>query len=152
MSMRIAITLTLPGEAASVPLARRTVAEALRSAGVTADCAAEAQVALSEACTNVFNHAGPNTDYQVVVDLGDENLTMSITDAGAGFTTHAAMAVMPELSAENGRGLALMTAFTDSAAFDFVDGEGGTVRLSKRLRWTSDAPLFPARVDGHQRD
>jgi serine/threonine-protein kinase RsbW len=147
--MHIEITLTLPSEAASVPLARRTVAEVLRSAGVTPDCAAEAQVALSEACTNVFHHARPDTAYQIVVDVGDDDLTMSITDSGVGFITPADIARMPHHSAENGRGLALMSAFTDSTAFDFVQGNGGTVHLTKHLRWVDNAPLLASRVDGH---
>lgn len=149
--MRIRISLTLPAESVSVPLVRRTLAEALRSAGVTADCAAEAMVSLSEACTNVYNHAGSNAEYQVVVSLGDQYLTMDITDTGGGFTTPADMTIMPDLGAENGRGLALMTTFSDSAAFDFIDGEGGTVHLIKRLRWNGDAPLSPYPINGNPR-
>ena len=36
--MRIEITMSLPRETASVPLVRRTVATALKNAGVTAEC------------------------------------------------------------------------------------------------------------------
>jgi hypothetical protein len=50
--------MTLPREARNVPVVRRTVATALESAGVTDECVEEVQVALSEACTNVFQHAG----------------------------------------------------------------------------------------------
>jgi hypothetical protein len=55
--MSIQIVMMLPPEAASVSLARHTLAGALRVADVTAECSDEAQVALSEACTNVFEHA-----------------------------------------------------------------------------------------------
>ena len=54
--MSIQIVMMLPPEAASVSMARHTLAEALRIAAVAPDCVHEAQVALSEACTNVFHH------------------------------------------------------------------------------------------------
>jgi serine/threonine-protein kinase RsbW len=137
--MRIQIVMTLPREAVSVPLARRTVAEVLRSAGVAPDCLSEAEVALSEACTNVFHHANAGENYEVVINLGEEHLTMDVFDSGAGFGSHPRVVDMPESHAETGRGLALMTAFSDQAVFDTVTGDGGAVHLTKFLRWADES-------------
>ncbi len=139
--MRIQVVLTLPREAVSVPLARHTVSAALQSAGIAEDCLAEVEVALSEACTNVFHHAGAGENYEVAINIGDEQLTMEVVDSGAGFGWQSTESTMPHEMAEAGRGLALMSAFSDHALFDTVRGDGGSVHLMKKLRWTDGAPL-----------
>ena len=138
--MSIQIVLMLPPEAASVTLARHSLAEALRIADITPDCVHEAQVALSEACTNVFHHVAAGQNFEVLINIGDLELTMHILDSGPGFPRGHHLASWPEANAENGRGLALMTAFTDHASFESENG-GGSVRLKKRLRWNADAAL-----------
>jgi serine/threonine-protein kinase RsbW len=139
--VRIQVVLTLPREAVSVPLARHTVSAALQSAGIAEDCLAEVEVALSEACTNVFHHAGAGESYEVAINIGDEQLTMEVVDSGGGFGWRAPESTMPHEMAEGGRGLALMSAFSDHALFDTMSGDGGSVHLMKRLRWTDGAPL-----------
>lgn len=134
--MSIQIVMMLPPNAASVSMARHTLAEALRVAHVAPDCIDEAQVALSEACSNVFHHVGEDDNFEVLINIGDVELTMHILDSGPGIPGTRRLSNWPDHSAENGRGLALMTAFTDHASFD-TDHGGGSVRLKKRLRWTT---------------
>ena len=137
--MSIQIVMMLPSEAASVSLARHTLAEGLRLAAVAPDCVHEAQVALSEACTNVFHHVTPGQNFEVLINIGDLEVTMHILDSGPGFPRGHRLATWPDDAAESGRGLALMTAFTDAASFE-TDG-GGSVRLKKRLRWNAEAAV-----------
>ena len=136
--MSIQIVMMLPPNAASVSMARHTLAEALEVARVAPECIDEAQVALSEACSNVFHHVAEDDNFEVLINVGDVELTMHILDSGPGIPGTRRLANWPEHSAENGRGLALMTAFTDQASFDTVHG-GGSVRLKKRLRWRTEA-------------
>ena len=137
--MRIQVVMTLLREARSVPVVRRAVATVLRTAGVTDECVGEVEVALSEACTNVYRHAGPCVSYEVVIDVGDEQLTMDVLDSGAGFgDLGSGSMAMAEPDADGGRGIALMRALSDRAVFDTVTGGGGSVHLTKLLRW-SDA-------------
>ena len=136
--MSIQIVMMLPPEAASVSMARHTLAGALSIARVAPDCSDEAQVALSEACTNVFRHAGYDHSFEVRINVGDVELTMNILDSGPGFARAHQLADWPDQTAENGRGLALMTAFTDDASFESHDG-GGSVRLKKRLCFRAPA-------------
>jgi serine/threonine-protein kinase RsbW len=131
--MSIQIVMMLPHEAASVSMARHTLAEALSIADVTPDCAYEAQVVLSEACTNVFDHAATTENFEVLIGVGDRDLTLHILDSGPGLPTNGHHhSHWPDDTAENGRGIALMNAFTDSASFD-TQNSGGAVRLTKRL-------------------
>jgi anti-sigma regulatory factor (Ser/Thr protein kinase) len=90
------------------------------------------------ACTNVYHHAGTADEFEVVVELGAERLTMDILDAGAGVAERHRNPTMPDASAENGRGLALMAAFSDRVTFDSVLTDGGSVHLMKTLRWNGD--------------
>ena len=135
--MNIKIVMTLPPDAASVPLVRRTFSEAMLSAGVAKDCVQEAEVALSEACTNVFNHAGADDNYEVAIELSEDRLTMDIFDRGDGVHPSRHSPTMPDGSAEDGRGLALMAAFTDDVVFDTVHSQGASVHLMKHLRWAT---------------
>ncbi|MGH3335712.1 MAG: ATP-binding protein [Nocardioides sp.] len=138
--MSIQIVMMLPPEAASVSLARHTLAEALRIADVAPDCVHEAQVALSEACTNVFHHVAAGQNFEVLINIGDAELTIHILDSGPGFARSGRLADWPDVTSENGRGLALMTAFTDNASFESDNG-GGSVRLKKRLRRIAEPAL-----------
>jgi serine/threonine-protein kinase RsbW len=141
--------LTLPREAASVPLARHTMTAALKSAGVAGDCLDEVRLALSEACTNVYHHADAGDCYEVMINISDEQLTMDVVDAGSIFGQHPGHTAMPGVEAENGRGIALMAAFSDLAVFDAVAGDGGSVHLTKRLYWAEGAMIPAQRQDGH---
>ena len=139
--MRVLVTLTLPRDAVSVPLARHVVSAALKRAGVTADCMAEVEVAVSEACTNALHHSGDGGSYDVRMQLGDERLEIEVIDAGAGFGPRPVVGVMSHPAAENGRGMALMAAYSDSAVFDTVADGGGLVHLTKQLRWVVEDRL-----------
>jgi serine/threonine-protein kinase RsbW len=136
------IVMVLPPEAASVSVARHTLAEALTNADVTPDCVYDAQVALSEACTNVFHHVTAGENFEVLMNIGDVELTLHVLDSGPGFPINGHQADWPEVYAENGRGMALMTALTDDANFDFQNG-GGSVRLKKRLFRNADTAVLP---------
>ena len=142
--MSIQIVMMLPPGAASVSMARHTLAEALRIEDVTPDCVHESQVALSEACTNVFHHAATSENFEVLIGIGDRDLTLHILDSGPGPPTNGHhRAAWPDPTAENGRGMALMNAFADTASFDSLNG-GGTVRLTKRLLRNAAVALPPA--------
>ena len=140
--MRIEVTLSLPQDTVSVPLARRTVAAMLDQTGIDRDCLGEVKVALSEACTNVLDHAGSGGSYQVVIGLADDLLTIDVTDDGPGFVDHQPRPTMPEPLAARGRGGALIAALTDHAHFDTVTSGGATVHMSKRLIWSGGAPKW----------
>jgi serine/threonine-protein kinase RsbW len=139
--MRIQVLLTLPREAVSVPLARHTVSAALQRAGIEQNCLAEVQVALSEACTNVFQHARQGDSYDVVINVDDDCLTVDVIDSGLGFEQHVPVTDLPDPSSEGGRGAALMQALTDHTAFDVAAGGGGSVHLMKHLKWAATAPI-----------
>jgi serine/threonine-protein kinase RsbW len=140
--MSTQIVMMLPCGAASTAFARHTLAKALRIADVAPDCVHEAQVALSEACLNVLDHVAVGQNFEVVININDLELSMHILDSGPEGPCGHRLADWPGIAAERGRGLALMTAFTDEARFESEDG-GGSVRLRKNLRRNAQELVEP---------
>jgi serine/threonine-protein kinase RsbW len=133
----IQIVLMLPPRAASVSLARHTLAEALSIRGVERECAQEAQVALAEACSNVLRHATADENFEVLINVGDAELTLHILDTDPGISRGRQLTDWPDVRVEGTGGMTLMSAFADHASFESDSGRG-SVRLKKRLRWNSD--------------
>jgi serine/threonine-protein kinase RsbW len=143
--MQLEIRLALPRDAASVPLIRHILRAALEGSGVALDCVSDVELAISEACTNVVLHAhGGSNRYEVQIVIGDEQVTLDVIDSGVGFGSGPSGVSMPDDDAHSGRGLALMNFFMDQAVFDSVTGGGGSVHLTKRLRWARAPAPFSA--------
>jgi serine/threonine-protein kinase RsbW len=139
----IQIVMMLPPRAASVSLARHAMGEALSIRGVAQDCIHEAQVALSEACNNVLRRVAKDQSFEVLINVGEQELTVHILNSDAGFQGDRQLANWSDIHIEEEPGLTLMTAFADHASFE-SGSASGSVRLKKRLRWDSDAALPPS--------
>jgi anti-sigma regulatory factor (Ser/Thr protein kinase) len=89
------------------------------------------QVAAGEAISNAYLHGTPDPCVNKITlnwSFANEILTISITDEGNGFTTHAKQ---PSSTRKyGGHGLKLMRACVDEVDFRF--GQGATVILRKR--------------------
>jgi serine/threonine-protein kinase RsbW len=64
--VEIKMVLYLPRDAASVPISRQVLNGCLETLGVTPDTRTDIALALSEACANVIQHAGPGDEYEVL--------------------------------------------------------------------------------------
>jgi anti-sigma regulatory factor (Ser/Thr protein kinase) len=132
--MSIQIVMMVPPEAASVSLARHTLTETMRTARVAPDCIQEAEVALSEACTKVWHDLKDSTGLEILINLGDRELTMHVLGSGNGERGHDERTFIAEVSAQNSRGMLLMEEFADRTSIH-ANGAGGSIRLTKQLRW-----------------
>jgi serine/threonine-protein kinase RsbW len=137
--MRVDLSLSLPREEISVPLARHVVSAALSTAGVDPACVREVEVALSEACTTAVRHAVDGVTYEVAIAISDEQVAMDVIDSGSAFGQRQAPTDGHRRWSETGYGLKLIHALSDLAIFDSVEGEGGTVHLTMKLRWFQGA-------------
>ena len=140
--MKIAFSLCLPRDEASVPVVRRLCASAMEKLGVQDGCISDVEIAVTEACTNVLKHTTHAEDeYDVDVEITDDALDIRVTDKGAGFD-HGVHGHEPaQLSAERGRGLHLMRVLVDDLKFASDPGRGTVVYLSKALALKEDALL-----------
>ena len=134
------LSVSLPRESVSVPVVRRLAAQALRAFGVYPDDVDDVQVAISEACGNVIDHADASDTYDVRVDLAADCCTITVIDQGGGFDA-GAVPPEPPRRAESGRGLQLMRALVDNVAFRNEPQAGAVVHMVKALRYDIGHPL-----------
>ncbi|WP_433475969.1 ATP-binding protein [Spirillospora sp. CA-142024] len=129
-------SLALPRDALSIPVVRRVTGDALRGLGVSEDCVDDLLVAISEACTNVVQHARATGEYEVTGHVDDGACMLKIMDWGGGPRP------APEdrgVLSESGRGIRIMRALVDDLDIDSSPDRGTVVHLRKRLTWSDGA-------------
>lgn len=161
--MEIKLVLWLPRDAVSVPVSRQVLDSCLETLGVSPDTRADIALALSEACANVVQHAGPGEEYEVQVSTRNRRCVIEVVNtsggdgepapAGGGAGTFAdgrrpgqnrpawsALAddPVPE-TAEHGRGLQIIDAVVDNLELTSTDRQGTTVHFEKQLEWLPGA-------------
>jgi serine/threonine-protein kinase RsbW len=156
--VEINMVLHLPRDAASVPVTRRVLDGCLETLGVTPDTRADIALALSEACANVIQHAGPGREYEVQAsarngqcaievvnissrDISSRDRTPAPDGSGAGTEADdifiADHPVPP--TAEHGRGLKIINAVVDNMQLTGSKSEGTIVHFDKTLTWLPGA-------------
>jgi serine/threonine-protein kinase RsbW len=152
--LEIKVALSLPRDAASVPVTRQILDSCLATLGVVADTRADIALALSEACANVIRHAGPGREYEVTARARDSRCIIEVLDTGDGSAdrTDAPSITAPTeaLLAESGRGLKIIDAVVDDLHLTGNSKNGTTVHFEKILEFRPDAtaaPLLPPAAD-----
>ena len=139
--MHVDVAVRLPQEAETVALIRTAVTNTLTLFGVDERCVEDIRLALSEACTNVIEHASVHDEYEVRVEVNDDRCAISVTNTGNGLDASGLEGVMPDASSHRGRGVAIMRAVMDQVDFTSEPEEGTIVRLEKRLSVRDDGPM-----------
>lgn len=134
------LSVALPRESVSVPVVRRLAAQALQAFGVLDEDVHDVQLAITEACANVIDHAGATDTYDVKVELSANRCAITVVDQGGGFDVGEVPA-RPDDDSEMGRGVALMRALVDNVAFRNEPQAGAVVHMVKSLRYLEDHPL-----------
>ena len=137
--MEIKLTLALPRDELSVPVVRKILKSALDIIGVHAETISDIEVALTEACTNVLDHAGGTEEYEVAVGIDGRACVIEVLDRGAGFDATGLVEAAPH--AEDGRGVLLMRALVDEVSFIERPNEGTVVHMEKQLAWDEGAVI-----------
>jgi len=89
-------------------------------------------LSVMEAIGNVIRHAaGKARDFSITVERARDIAVVEVLDHGPGFTLHPRP--MPDVHAENGRGVPLMQRLCDSVEYS-TSVEGNRLVLKKRLR------------------
>jgi serine/threonine-protein kinase RsbW len=143
--MEIRMSLSLPRDAASVPVTRQVLDCCLQTLGVMPDTRGDIALALSEACANVILHAGEGREYDVVATASDGRCIIEVVDTGSHVPLAPTRHRVPDqrindessLMAESGRGLQIIDAVSDKMSL--LDRDGTTVHFEKILDWEPDA-------------
>lgn len=149
--MLLDVAVCLPKESQTVSLIRSVVKHALATFGVTRDCIDDICLALSEACTNVVDHAVPDDEYEVRLEVDEARCAISVRNTGEGFDAEGLADVMPNPRSPRGRGVAIMRAVMDQVDFSSEPEEGTIVRLVKALTAEPGGPLDRLRRKGVRR-
>jgi serine/threonine-protein kinase RsbW len=160
--MEIKMVLYLPRDAVSVPVSRQVLNSCLETLGVTPDTRADIALALSEACANVIQHAGPGEEYEVLVSARDHRCTIEVVNTGSqpGESAPEAVGAADALDArgpggdlldqfglgddpvpadaEHGRGLKIIDAVTENLQLT-GNRQGTTLHFEKTLEWLPGA-------------
>jgi serine/threonine-protein kinase RsbW len=99
--VEIKMALFLPRDAASVPVSRQVLDGCLETLGVTPDTRTDIALALSEACANVVQHAGPGMEYEVLATTGEGRCVIEVVNTvNRGDPSAAPADLAPDLAAE----------------------------------------------------
>lgn len=142
--VQLMLTLSLPRDELSIPVARHVCSTALTDVGAEASDVDDIEVAVTEACTNVLDHSGPGDDYEVTFEVNSEACVIRVVDAGHGFDS-TSLGYDTDLSSERGRGIQLMRALVDKVHFASKDEKGTIVHLEKRLQFRDGSPMDRSR-------
>lgn len=139
--MNLDVAICLPQEAGTVALIRAGVTNILTLFGVAEQCIEDLRLALSEACTNVIDHASAEDEYEVRVQVDDERCAISVKNTGNHFDAASLEGVMPNARSARGRGVAIMRAVMDQVRFTSEPEAGTIVHLVKRIEVREDGPM-----------
>ena len=139
--MELKLTLALPRDEFSVPVARRILSRSLDVLGVEAHVITDIELALTEACTNVLDHAAGTDEYEVSAGIDGTLCIIEVIDRGGGFDDSTKGLVDAEPSAEEGRGIQLIRALVDKVTFTSRPQVGTVVHLEKQLTWVDGAVI-----------
>jgi serine/threonine-protein kinase RsbW len=139
--VQLDVALCLPQEAESVTVIRAVITAALRTLGVTDECVEDIRLALTEACTNVIEHAAPDDEYEVQLQVDDSTCQIRVKNTGTGVDFGQLDGVMADTESEAGRGVAIMHAVMDRVDFTVESETGTIVSLVKDLTLEPDGAL-----------
>jgi serine/threonine-protein kinase RsbW len=134
------LSVSLPRESVSVPVVRRLATQALRAFGVDDEDVDDVQVAITEACANVIDHAAATDTYDVKIELAADRCAITVVDQGVGFDATSVPRQAAD-DAEVGRGLTLMRALVDNLAFRNEPQAGAVVHMVKTLHYDASHPM-----------
>lgn len=140
MPLEINLSLCLPRDELSVPVVRHICRFSMSEVGIDPACVDAILLALTEACTNVLDHATVDDDYEVLLTLDDERCIIRVKDGGVGFDQKGDPEVL-DLTAESGRGIGIMRKLVDRVDFESKAEDGTIVHLEKALEFDATHPV-----------
>lgn len=146
MSIALRLSLNLPRDAQTVPMARRLLDQALSILGVEPGCRDDIGLILTEACANVIEHALDIDDYEISIDISAVRCVIHVTNSGSVVDPSRLLLTtdLPLLD-EHGRGLHIIRALADELYLTPALSGGLVLQAVTTLRWTSAAEAWQRR-------
>lgn len=138
----MAIAIEVPRVRASVPTIRHLAAHSLTELGVVEEIVDDVEIALSEVCTNVIDHAELGDSYKVEISVRGDDCDIRVIDSGQGFDVEARVETGSTVDSERGRGLAIVRAVMDQVGLESRPDQGTLVTLAKHLEFGTSLDRF----------
>ena len=129
--MRMSVRLNLPREVDSVPAVRRLLRCALAILHVDRQSGTDLEIALTEACANVVDHATGADKFEVRLNVAEDHCTIDVLDNGTGFDPEAAAGAAPDAGSDRGRGLFLIQALSENVRMQSTARNGSLIHFEK---------------------
>lgn len=130
--MRMTVRLNLPREVDSVPAVRKLLRCALATMHVDRQAGGDLEIALTEACANVVNHASGADKFEVSLDVAEDGCEIEVRDNGIGFDTTIDDR-SPKAESERGRGLFLIRALSENVRMSSTPRSGSMIHFEKKF-------------------
>ncbi|MEV1075791.1 ATP-binding protein [Micromonospora parva] len=140
--MRVSMTLSLPRRPSSAARARHVLTTLLSLTDATEDTSANLAVLITEACSNAIIHGASDSDVDIAISIDENGCLLEVGNRGSSPDNTRLDAGLPAPLTVGGRGLPLIAALADTAAF--VSGPPNRVLLRITKQFT-DARAAPNR-------
>ena len=140
---KLEIELKIPALAEFVGVARLAMSGIATRMNFTIDEIEDIKISISEACTNVIQHAyGDNVDptkdiIDIKVYIIEDNLEIEVTDFGKGFDVSIVGTKEQRKKSKQkmglGLGLTFIQSLMDHADFQSSEGKGTTIQMKKQV-------------------
>jgi anti-sigma regulatory factor (Ser/Thr protein kinase) len=130
------MTLSLPRRPSSVTRARHVLTTLLSLTDATEESCGHLAVLITEACANAVLHGHPDTAVDITILIDDDACLLEVGNRGSAPGPAGLDAELPAPLTVGGRGLPLIAALADSAAFVAAPPDHVLLRITKRLTET----------------
>jgi serine/threonine-protein kinase RsbW len=137
--VQVTVKLCLPRDTSSVSISRRVVRSALNALSVVEDIRYDVELALTEACANVVQHAAYSDEYEVTIAIEGTTCSIDVVDSGHGYDEESLQASMPHPNAEEGRGLHLIRMLAENVRLAHHPKRGTIMHFEKKLEWEPES-------------
>lgn len=138
--MRLSMTLSLPRQSSSVTRARRVLGTLLSLTDADEEVRSHLAVVISEACANAVVHADAGSAVDITIAIDDHDCVVEVANSGTSPDGAGLRAGLPDPLTIGGRGLPLISALADTAAFEPQQSGQVVLRITKRLTPRGTSP------------
>jgi serine/threonine-protein kinase RsbW len=131
--IRVAMTMSLPRQPTSVTRARNVLTTLLSLTDATEESCAHLAILVTEACANAVTHGADGSAIDVAIAIDEHRCTIEVGNAGTNRHGSKITAELPDPLSVGGRGLPLIAALADSAAFVPTPHGHVLLRITKQL-------------------
>ena len=139
--MRVSTTLSLPRQPSSVTRARHVLTTLLSLTDTAEDSRGHLAVLITEACANVVMHADPDSTVDITIIIDDDVCLLEVGNRGSTPNGAGLDAELPAPLTVGGRGLPLIAALADTAAFVAGPPNHVLLRTTKHLTDVRASPI-----------